>query len=317
MGTKVKAEPLKQAVALGAVAAIAVLIGACSLVLDLEQCVDDGDCPDAEVCEDGLCRGDGDNGGTDGPNLCGGDEALELDGESVEPGDPCGACGDGIALCDGENDVRCVAATAANECGGCAPLSGRVGEPCGRCGHGEWQCDGEEELHCAGGAEEGETNACGGCAELEHELNFECETDDGEGGIWKCIGPEEIRCAPFDENACGGDEGDDLLAQPGTVCGECDQGAYACDGTDDVYCEGAQLGVNDCGGCEALSAAVGTECGICDGEWVCDGDSEVVCAESPQNNCGGCGALDGEPGQSCGDDGEYECQHPETVTCVE
>lgn len=246
-------------------------------------------------------------------NACGGDTELLLDGEFAEPGDACGPCANGVVVCDGVEELRCVAEQVANECGGCEPLPGRVGDGCGPCKAGEYQCDGQGGMECVGADD---YNDCGGCNELDGTPNWECDTEDGFKGVWGCTGPEDVRCVPPGENPCGGHE--TLSEQPGTSCGSCDGGTWACDGPDDVVCENDDAGQNVCGGCEPLFGVLGQACGVCDGQWVCDGENAVMCDQSELNACGGCEELgDANPGQPCAEDVVYVCENPNTLVCPE
>lgn len=80
-----------------------------------------------------------------GTNACGGVGAL-----AQRPGEPCGACGDGVFVCISDEDVACLGEGQANACGGCGSLSGIPGGACGVCNTGRWACDGAEAVTCAG-----------------------------------------------------------------------------------------------------------------------------------------------------------------------
>lgn len=249
-------------------------------------------------------------------NACGGTEQLRLDGEALEPGDDCGPCEDGTVVCDGVEALRCIAATAANRCGGCEPLAGEPDAECGPCGQGVWECDGAGGVECVG---KGEINACGGCVPLDDEPNHICVDGQGREGVWGCTGPDDVRCVLPQENVCGGYE--DLPAEPGTTgCGKCQEGVWQCAEEDEnnVECADEQAGVNVCGGCEPLFGVLGDECGRCEGQWVCDGDNDVTCEGPELNLCGGCEPLEeGQPGQLCDDNVVWVCETPDRLSCPE
>lgn len=48
--------PMRRALALVGALGVLAFISSCSLILDLEQCASDADCPSAGVCSDGLCK---------------------------------------------------------------------------------------------------------------------------------------------------------------------------------------------------------------------------------------------------------------------
>lgn len=277
---------------------------------------DDVSEPDAAPSEDVDVSSDvGEDTGTDTGepelNACGGEAELFFGGEPSEPGQSCGECDDGTLLCDGGDLLRCADASEPNECGGCQPLPGSEGDACGPCGDGSYVCDGDGGLICENASEK---NACGGCDDLEDQPGHNCESENGEGTTG-CVGPDEVRCVLPGENACGGDQF--LNDIPGTVCGQCDGGVVACDGTGDTECLGAEDGVNACGGCEPLKATPGEECGRCDGTWECDGTSALVCDDADRNACGRCEDLGGNsPGDACGSDAIFVC-YEEGLQCTE
>ena len=106
------------------------------------------------------------------------------------------------------------------------------------------------------------------------EVDLDTETRDGEA-----VGPEL--------NACGG-EGTLSPAGPGTACGACGDGAFACDDSDPLrrttVCEGASA-LNACGGCGMLPQPLGSLCDTC-GTWSCDpeGAPTSTCIE-PVEGC--------------------------------
>lgn len=244
-------------------------------------------------------------------NACGGETELFFGGVPSEPGESCGDCSDGTLLCDGHDRLRCAGATALNECGGCGLLPGSEDDACGPCGSGVYVCGTDGELFCESALEE---NACGGCQQLDNEPGHVCEVSDGTG-LWGCEGPNSTRCVLPGENACGG-EGvlDDA---PGTACGTCGQGVVACDGPEETVCLDEDRGENACGGCEILAANPGANCGRCNGQWTCDGTSEVVCNEPTRNACGGCQDFGGNrPGDACGSNSIYVC-HEDELQCLQ
>lgn len=252
-------------------------------------------------------------GAAPGENACGGEEELQIDGESVEPGDACGECGEGLVVCNGGDEVVCVGDTERNACGGCEPLHAEIGDACGPCGEGEWDCDGDGGLYCFNTQE---TNACGGCEKLHESVGTSC--GDEQQGTLGCLGPDEVRCVLPGENACGGDE--PLDGQPGTGCGACDGGIVACESDNETTCVDEQRGVNDCGGCGRLPGMVGRRCGPCEGELACDGENDLRCVDSFGNACGGCDPLQTAPGETCEveqGEGNWACESMESVYCAE
>ncbi len=79
-------------------------------------------------------------------NACGGEEELTLDGEQIEPGEECGPCSDGVAICASPNSLACSGASETNPCGGCTTLDDEPGQTCND--NGLWVCDGEDDLIC-------------------------------------------------------------------------------------------------------------------------------------------------------------------------
>ena len=246
-----------------------------------------------------------------GNNACGGTATLTLDGDTVEPSDSCGPCGDGTVVCDGIDDVRCVAADEANECGGCRPLHAFVGDPCGPCEDGTYECDGDGGLECVGA---GEQNDCGGCTELSEEPGSSCSSG-SEDGVLGCTGPDDTRCVLPGENTCGG--ASELSQEPGTFCGTCNQGVVACVDDDSTTCVNEDRGLNDCGGCGQLPGMVDFRCGGCDGSFICDGGNDLTCEGGNPNACGGCEALGAFPGQECDPGMVYVCDSVDSLTCPE
>lgn len=291
--------------------ALVVFLPGCGLIDALMN--DPGD-PDADAGFDADAGLDADAGQTDAgdavDNACGGDEELYFEGEPGEPGDSCGACNDGVLVCDGVDALRCVQATAANAC---EFLPGVEGQGCGPCDTGTWSCTDDGSMECVGA---GEYNACGGCGTLEGTPLHVCDADGSGEGVWGCTGPNEVRCVPPHENPCGGPAGA-LEHDPGTPCGTCGSGTWACgEGDDVVVCENQDFGVNVCGGCEPLPDVIGDECGRCQGEWACETEDTVFCDEPELNACGGCSDLgDVGPGELCADNVVYVCQDLETLTC--
>lgn len=260
--------------------------------------------------DDAPPRDDADaDAGIDGDATGGCQGALTLDGESVALGDACGPCGDGAVLC-GEGGVAvCVGAGALNACGACGPLGGELGDACGRCG--ALACGPNGGLVCEAGADE---NACGGCGPLDGNVGAVCEAD-GATGIERCVGPDEVACVGLADNGCGGS--DTLENAPGTACGTCGFGVWACDGTDAVVCSNEERGVNACGGCGLLEGQPDTACGSCGGVWTCSADgARVTCEGDVRNACGGCAPITGLPGAACGDGGVTYCVSDDALACA-
>jgi hypothetical protein len=257
--------------------------------------------PASEVCDDlDLdCDGEPRNGVA---NVCGGCEPL-----GVELGTVCGACEDGLLVCDGEDAVQCQDATPLNGCGGCRQLSDEPGSACGLCGL--FQCTQEDNnvVECADPGH----NVCGGCGVVQERemLGERC----GECGVLVCNDDlNGILCenAPF--NACGGCA--PLEGTPGEECGEC-SGEYICGGADSVICDGGDPNV--CGGCTALEdIALGEECGAC-GLYACEGEEAIVCDDPGLNSCLLCEVLEQVPGAPCDVDGcgDIVCDDELGVSC--
>lgn len=269
-------------------------------------------------------------------NACGGCAVLELDGTESVPGDTCGTCGGGYAVCNGPNALRCVDPTPTNECDSCAVLPGPIDGACGVCGNGALLCDdtSPQGMVCDGAF----TNGCGGCVPLGSTPGTDCTTDGDEDGMWVCVGADGIACDTDATNVCGGDG--DLLymgapAAPGDPCGPALDGALFCDGTE-LACSVDDT-ENACGGIAVLAGTPGescsatSACGAVDATWTCatpevaeslgispfDG---VVCIPDgprPENACGGCTDLEGTPGDACGDDGRWACSGADAVFCLE
>jgi hypothetical protein len=112
---------------------------------------------------------------------------------------------------------------------------------------------------------------------------------------------------------------------PGTACGTCGSGQWACNGVGAVAC-GGDLGaaaLNACGGCGTLPGAVGDPCGTCgSGALACAGATLACTGDlgaAARNACGGCGALAAPVGTPCGavcGSGAWTCDGEETVICV-
>ena len=114
-------------------------------------------------------------------SACGGNGELDL-----LPGEVCGACDDGFAVCVTDESTACAGAMPTNACGGCGALQGVPDEPCG-VGY-EWQCS-EGTLACVRAAP---ANLCGGTESLPYEpggLCGNCNT-----GVWLCVGSEGVFC---------------------------------------------------------------------------------------------------------------------------
>ncbi|TVR04891.1 MAG: hypothetical protein EA398_00935 [Deltaproteobacteria bacterium] len=277
----------------------------------------------------------------EGVLVCGGLDVLRCVGEStdvnacgrqgvlpVEPGTPCGVCGDedggGTWVCDAgaSAGVRCVGARAPNGCGGCALLEARPGAPCDEGvsgGEGRWTCASAEEMRC----DAGDVNACGSDGELLHEgrparPGDACALACGDGVLTCGIGGG-LACVSTGQdpeaNACGGCGL--LPGVEGGGCGTCGDGVWTCqDGG--LRCVGATL-PNACGGCDGRTGSPGAACE--DGRvWRCDGpllECTAPLTPGERNACGGTVPLDGVPGESCGacDLGRFFCAGANRVEC--
>jgi len=102
----------------------------------------------------------------------------------------------------------------------------------------------------------------------------------------------------------------------GQACGcggqlSCEAGTFLCRG-------GTPL--NACGGCQDLSAPLGSPCGTCEGgSWTCDGLDALSCdgEELGVNVCGGCLPIEVPVGASCGRCGVWACEGLELASCDE
>ena len=196
-------------------------------------------------------------------------------------------------------------------------------------------CDGVDQ-DCDGWTDEDfdlETDVehCGGC-------NIRCSADnavsvctDGACGVGECdLGWGDCNDDPRDgcetdltaEDSCGTCA--ELGGTPGTACGTCDEGTWAChdDGTAICADDPGADRLNGCGGCGGLEGPVGEGCGSCgSGEWICNGSEFVVCSgdlgELAHNECGGCSILEDEAGTPCGtcDTGLLSCVSLERLAC--
>ncbi|MCB9532941.1 MAG: SUMF1/EgtB/PvdO family nonheme iron enzyme [Myxococcales bacterium] len=239
-------------------------------------------------------------------NACGGAGVLEFEGLDALPGESCeAACGEGRLLCDPDSLALRCDGPAANPCGGCDALAGAIGDPCGCDLQGRWICDGGAAF-CDGGI----PNACGGCGALTAEPGREC----AGGGVRTCVSDDTTACTVLGagSNYCGGDI--ELRSLPGSPCGSCGSGTYACADPDSVVCAGdrGSRAFNACGGCEALSGVVGGACGACgSGEYVCEGDDDLGCegdvGDAAFNACFGCEPLSHEPNTACGVCATWQC----------
>lgn len=251
------------------------------------------------------------------------DNACGTSGQlPVEPGTPCGPCGDGRWVCDdaSPSGVRCLGGRAPNGCGGCDDLETRPGSPCSD-GTGRWVCADPDTLTCVAGAR----NACGGQEPLEHAGQHarpgeRCEALCG-GGVLQCVDPERLACVAAGlsppPNLCGGCEA--LAGDPGSACGTCGDGVWACDpAAQELRCDDADS-PDPCGGCEPFEEALGAPCG--EGRvWVCNGARPVCAADLPpavRNACGGGLELEVLPGEVCGACGlgEWVCEGLDTLSC--
>ena len=132
----------------------------------------------------------------DGFNLCGGRSVLASVNGATAPGESCGACADGYAICASQESLACVAATDLNACEGCGLLPAEPDTSCGP--NFEWTCAEDGTLGCLPGPER---NACGGNATLAGTLGAPCGTCDT--GILICSGVDALSCVGDDPDAGG------------------------------------------------------------------------------------------------------------------
>jgi len=189
-------------------------------------------------------------------------------------------------------------------------------------------CDGEvdETFDLAS-----DVDHCGACEFACDFPNSVPICDGGLCGVGACIdgwgdcndlpvdGCETDLTAPDSCGTCA-----ELGGAPGSACGTCGEGAWACneDGTVDCVDDPGEERLNECGGCGPLAADPGDRCGACgSGVVVCDGANSTRCdgdlGDEARNECGGCDALDGTPGDACGtcDGGLLVCASPNRVAC--
>lgn len=286
------------------------------------------------ACEGGVIACDGTEATrcvAEDSNDCGGSEALD-----ATLGEACGECDTGVVVCNGLNATRCegdVGEAARNPCGGCAFMWQSVGAPCGACAGGAWECNGSEEIRCSGGERsDARTECTEDCRELPYQIGDACGACSGasEGGTGVVV-CEDMRLACAGEtsaplnfcgtcdaeapvNACGGCEvlrsGSGSVVALGVRCGECDEQAWVCDGTDpnlavcDTSAEcstcgdGLQNGEEtdvDCGGPDCAGCDLGESCETVDD---CDIPDES----------GGSGTLEGSCYEgACRPPGYTEC----------
>ena len=247
------------------------------------ECAPLAEAPEAgSFCQpaDGVCAGcidDDEDGYGRGP-ACEGPDCDEDNPEVYEDADE--LCNSFDDDCDGSVDEGFSLLTDEENCGGCGVV-----------------CD----LDNASAA------CVGGLCEIA-----ECDEDWGDCNAEPDDGCETNLTADESCGTCA-----ELGGVPGSECGTCGSGAWACNDGGDVNCAG-DLGddaLNACGGCAPIDVGIGSGCGTCDlGLWVCgDGDS-VECGGDPgdsaRNACGGCAVLDAAPDDPCGTCGSG------LVTCV-
>lgn len=288
--------------------------------------------PDLEPlpdCINGVCCERG------ARNRCGGCGDLMLGERRARPGDACGECGGGFAVCNGPNTLRCDGGNEVNDCGLCGELAGEVGASCGVCGTGTYICDetAQNGFLCEGGI----TNGCGGCGAVAGRPGTLCRVE-STNGIWACVSENEVVCSTTATNACGGTSVllyKGSVAQPGTQCGVSFEGALLCDGTDALTCS-VDDPENACGGRAPLAGTpdeactASTICGDVAGTWTCATDAVaraegteafdgVICVPDEDvvpNRCGGCDVLENRPGDAC-ENGRYVCDGANAVACLD
>jgi len=155
-------------------------------------------------------------------NACGGCEVLD--------GVPGETCDDGVWACSGVDAVACVP-DGGNLCGGSVVLADAPGTACGACGDGVFVCATTNTTVCAGASG---LNACGGCGFLPGVEGDACAPN----GVWACHDGAMVCDYDPQANPCGGSG--DLDNAPGTPCGTCDSGVWACNGFEAVACSGGE-----------------------------------------------------------------------------
>ena len=233
------------------------------------------------------------------------DEGCEAGECSPGETDVCDlGCGEGISVCNNNNNWECRAKTLEpercdnldNDCDGKADEG--VENRCGECGpEPDEECDGEDN-DCDNTVDEGAVGCC-----LAGEERS-CGIDVGSCtvgiqlcngiGVWgSCSGvAQQFEVCDGLDNDCDGRPDENLLNACG-ICGE--PPAERCDGVDND-CDGrADEGVlNACGVCGAVPAE------SCDGA---DNDCDGRVDEGVLNACGMCGAV---PAESC-DGADNDC----------
>jgi len=186
-------------------------------------------------------------------------------------------------------------------------------------------CDGIDN-NCNGVVDEGFEDD--GVASCDDDPSTGCETDiissrDHCGACGRAC-PDDSACVNGDCTCPAGEVFCDGACVPRNWCGGCSVlegepgddcsacGVWACDGAESLVCEGPD--VNACGGCASLASEPGDDCGTC-GTQVCDGIDALRCEDRPRNVCGGCAVLDPAPGSSCGECGDYACDGEDGVRC--
>ena len=139
-------------------------------------------------------------------NACGGCMVL-----AGSPGDRCAEAPCGTWICNGTDQVSCMAGRT-NGCGGCGTLQGAPGDPCGGSCGAALTCAGENALVCEGP----QPNACGGCTAVAGaELGDLCACQGlllDEFHEWECAG-QDLVCA----------DGNDTLNSPTVLSPVSDQ----------------------------------------------------------------------------------------------
>ncbi len=176
---------------------------------------------------------------------------------------------------------------------------------------------------------------CGACGTSCARSNVASSCFESECVYGACDGTFEDCDDDLDLNGCESDLSaptacgvcDGLAGTPGTPCGTCGSGTWACDGIGAVTCEGDEgaEALNACGGCATLDGERDAPCGTCDtGSLACDGVDALTCVEdggsAALNACGGCDSLPAELGDACEGlcgTGEWTCDGEETLTCVD
>jgi hypothetical protein len=143
-------------------------------------------CPEGVAfCEDASSLGCG----PPSLNDCGGRGSLD-----ARPGSTCGACGDGVYVCAGREQVVCVDATPLNACGSCERLSGQPGSVCAF--NHTWQCGSDGNVECRLSRLTRVVDDGGGTVQLGDQVSLDADLDSVDGPTGITIELSELTSIP-------------------------------------------------------------------------------------------------------------------------